>query len=79
MAGTVRWLSVVLIGMALAVGGCGGAGLVSTPPGIAGLYVANLGSITVYAAGANGNAAPIRTISGAATGLSAPWFIFLRP
>jgi hypothetical protein len=44
------------------------------------IYVANCGcgstsapsSVTVYAAGANGNVAPIRTISGIATGLDQP-------
>ncbi len=36
------------------------------------LYVSNSDSITVYAPGATGNAAPIRTISGASTGLSNP-------
>ncbi len=43
------------------------------------IYVANLiggassfGSITVYAAGATGNVAPVATITGSDTGLSAP-------
>ena len=36
------------------------------------LYVSNSDSITVYAPSAPGNAAPIRTISGAQTGLSNP-------
>lgn len=48
------------------------------------LYVVNIGnggssgdSITVYAANATGNAAPIYTIAGSNTGLSAPWAVAL--
>lgn len=36
-------------------------------------------SITVYAAGASGNAAPLRTIAGANTGLSSPYDIAVDP
>src|SRR5580704_1217890 len=36
------------------------------------------GSLTVYAAGANGNVAPIRTISGSNTGLNEPFGIAVR-
>lgn len=45
------------------------------------LYVANLAahSITVYAPGATGNMAPLRTISGGRTGLNRPGRIYLRP
>ncbi|MGQ0548671.1 MAG: beta-propeller fold lactonase family protein [Armatimonadota bacterium] len=62
----------------------GGATGLNGPSGVAldgagNLYVANFSpfpipshSVTVYAAGANGNVAPIRTISGAATGLNMP-------
>lgn len=48
------------------------------------IYVANFsggvskdGSVTVYAAGANGNVAPIRTIAGSNTGLDTPWSMAL--
>ena len=47
------------------------------------IYAANFsgaskeGSVTVYAAGANGNVAPIRTIAGSNTGLHAPWSLAL--
>jgi sugar lactone lactonase YvrE len=42
------------------------------------IYVANIaGSITVFAAGATGNVAPLRTITGAATGLNGPGGITL--
>jgi hypothetical protein len=40
---------------------------------------ANTGSITVYAAGAGGNAAPLRTIKGAATKLDFPRAISIGP
>ncbi|MDP9018004.1 MAG: hypothetical protein M3N19_06775 [Candidatus Eremiobacteraeota bacterium] len=45
------------------------------------IYVANgvNNSITEYATGANGNVAPIRTISGANTGLSGPAGVSIRP
>ncbi len=36
------------------------------------MFVTNLSSVTVYSQTASGNAAPIRTLSGAATGLNAP-------
>lgn len=60
----------------------------SFPEGIAldaslNIYIANsqggygLGSITIYAAGANGNVAPIRTIRGSNTGLNFPEGIIL--
>ncbi|HXQ30329.1 MAG TPA: NHL repeat-containing protein [Gemmatimonadales bacterium] len=43
------------------------------------IYVANFegNTITVYAAGANGNATPMAVIAGDSTGLSAPWGIVL--
>jgi 6-phosphogluconolactonase (cycloisomerase 2 family) len=43
------------------------------------LYVANYGatSVTIYAAGANGNQAPVTTISGTGTGLASPHGIAL--
>jgi len=56
-------------------------GIVVDPGGR--IYVANSGtsaatsSITVYASGASGNATPIRTIAGAATGLDQPQGIAL--
>jgi hypothetical protein len=34
--------------------------------------VINVGSVTVFAAGANGNATPTATISGSNTGLNGP-------
>jgi len=40
--------------------------------GAGNIYVANQGSITVYAAGASGNATPIATIAGVNTGLNVP-------
>jgi len=50
------------------------------------IYVANNGSanggtdaITVYAAGANGNAAPIQTIAGSLTGLNLPAGLAVGP
>ena len=47
------------------------------------VYVANWNnsfpSITVYAAGSNGNVAPVQTISGSNTGLGAPSGIALNP
>lgn len=47
------------------------------------IYVANWGryepsSLTVYAAGATGNVAPIRIITGSKTGLTAPWAIAIH-
>ena len=39
----------------------------------AGGYLANAGSVTVYAAGASGNATPIRVIAGCNTGIGYPW------
>ena len=36
-------------------------------------YVANAGSVTVYAAGASGNVIPIRTIAGCNTSIGYPW------
>ena len=48
--------------------------------GVGTLYVANLsggpsgnGSVTVYAAGANGNVAPVQTVSGSMTGINGPY------
>jgi hypothetical protein len=49
------------------------------------IYVANFSEeggskgvgVTVYAAGANGNVAPIRTIAGSNTGLDSPWSLAL--
>jgi 6-phosphogluconolactonase (cycloisomerase 2 family) len=48
------------------------------------LYVANntaapAGSVTVYAPGANGNVAPVRTIAGSNTGILAPKAVALDP
>src|SRR5439155_234425 len=39
----------------------------------AGSYLANAGSVKVYAAGASGNAIPIRTIAGCHTAIGYPW------
>ncbi len=39
----------------------------------AGGYLANAGSVKVYAAGASGNAIPIRTIAGCHTAIGYPW------
>src|SRR5437660_12376565 len=39
----------------------------------AGGYLANAGSVKVYAAGASGNAIPIRTIAGCHTAIGDPW------
>jgi len=39
----------------------------------AGGYSANAGSVTVFAAGASGNAIPTRTIAGCNTGIGYPW------
>jgi hypothetical protein len=64
-----------------------GQGTMSEPAGITvdaagSMYVTNYGnsyqgaigwSVTVFAAGATGNAAPIRTIAGGNTGLNGPW------
>src|SRR5439155_1414007 len=36
-------------------------------------YSANAGSVTVFAAGASGNAIPTRTIAGCNTGIGYPW------
>ncbi len=70
----VRWMNAVLIAVALIVGGRGGGVLVSAPPTVSGLYVANAGanSVTVYASGASGNTTPLRTIKGPSTGLTNP-------
>ena len=45
------------------------------------IHVANYAnhSITVYAAAANGDAAPTATISGAGTGLSGPYDVAFQP
>ena len=48
----------------------GGGGGGSTP--INELYVSNGNSITVYSRTADGNIAPVRTITGAATNLNSP-------
>ena len=43
------------------------------------IYAANAcnGTVTIYAKGSNGNAAPIATIGGSNTGLELPWGIAL--
>src|SRR5664280_854245 len=52
----------------------------SAAAGVTNLYVANdNNSITEYATGANGNVAPVATISGSSTGLSQPWSLVLDP
>ena len=66
--------------VALAVGSIGAAALAVTRPvnvsaasvGISYVTNFNNNSVTEYATGATGNAAPIRTIVGAGTGLSGP-------
>jgi len=64
----------VVIAAPLTLAACGttfqfGGGVVPT-----GVYVANrdAASVTVYALSASGNAAPLRTIAGAATGINSP-------
>ena len=61
----------VAVAAALVSAACG--------PDISGLYVANgySNSITVYALGATGNVAPVRTIIGPSTGLFGPYGIVL--
>ncbi|MGB8909624.1 MAG: NHL repeat-containing protein [Candidatus Cybelea sp.] len=44
-----------------------------------GVFKEDLGSVTVYSAGSNGNVAPIGTIAGANTGLYNPFGIILDP
>jgi hypothetical protein len=47
------------------------------PPAYGTIIVSDNNAIRFYAPGANGNAAPIRTITGPATGLQQPWAIDL--
>lgn len=48
--------------------------------GVGRIYVTNSkGSVTVYAAGANGNAAPIAILQGARTGLEVPAGVAIAP
>ncbi len=65
----------LLLGIAITAGSCGGGGGGPTP--INELYVVNTinNSITVYSRTANGNIAPVRTISGGTTGLNGPAWI----
>lgn len=62
-----RWLDTALIVVALIAGGHGAIALIYSTLIVSGLYVPNAGadSITVYAPGASGNVAPLRTIRGA--------------
>lgn len=74
-----RWLDTVLIVVAVIAGGHGSGALVYSTPIVSGLYIPNAGadSITVYAPGASGNVAPLRTIRGALTGLITPYSVAL--
>jgi len=64
---------------ALMVGGCSAATTTTTPPTPQTIYAGNVGnnSITVFAPRSNGNVAPTATITGAATLLNEPFYLFV--